>query len=316
MRLILLLLTFLAASTCLACSEALVPFDLECKAQDKFNKLASEFSKSNINITQLKGFAIPRILGNLKFFSAKNDFLNHTQPTLNKNVDWQAWKNGQKFIEESTSPFLDYTDIIKLHKVTFSGNLDAGRIRTNFGLTNPKAHFSCEDKVINEEISDLLYRYDVKSSEGYPLLVLENIKPCEDKENYSADLRFYKGASMKTELKSWLADFNDSLIRYSTNDGSADMPSPYAFLADMQRRFIAIHPFSMGNELLANLLIDYAAQRLALPSIAIFQPNSILLNLDQNRLAIKKSVEDNLTFFENCLFEIKVGPISPQCNTL
>lgn len=317
MRFILLIPIFFVAFNSFACTEAMKAFEFECKVQDRYNKLSEEFTKNKIMAANIKGFAIPRALGKTKYFASKNDLLNHTEATLAADKDWTAWKSGQKFLEKFTAPIIEYNDITKLHKTMFSGQTEAGKVRTNFGETNPKIHYSCNDNLITDEVSSVLDRYDVESVEGYPLLSLENLDQCEGKKNYSADLVFYKGASMKTELKSWINDFNDMLGRYTAdNSNEKNLTSPYAFLADMKRRFLAIHPFVAGNELLANMLIEYATKKVILPSVPTSNANDILLSLEENRQESKKSIEDNLTFFENCLYETKVNFVSPQCTSL
>lgn len=317
MRFLLLALTFTATLNSFACTEAMKPFEFECKVQDRYSKLSQDFLNNKLVITNIKGFAIPRALGNATYFATKNDLLNHSETSLNQIKEWQAWKNGQKFLESFSPAFIDYNDILKIHKAMYAGSWDAGKIRTSFGQTNPKIHYGCNDKMITDEVAILFDQYDVKSVEGYSLLTLEKLSLCEDKKTYSGDLVFYKGASMKTELKSWVADFNDMLNRYSVeSENEKTLNSPYAFLSDMKRWFLAIHPFTVGNEIIVNILMDYAAKKLALPPMVVTNSNSIFLNLDDNRVENLKLTQENLSFLENCLYETKVDLISPQCSSL
>lgn len=315
MRFQLLLLTLLSTFRAFACSEAMKPFEAECKAQDRWQKLSAGYSESRANITNVKGYAIPHALGSKNYFESKNDFLTKTQASLSQNKDWQAWLRGKKFFENFNPVFIELNDVLKLHKAMFGFSLESGRLRIGAGETNPVVHYSCNDNSLSQEAFNLLESYDLKSSEGYPLLRLENLVMCEDQKSYAGDLLYYKGASMKTELKSWLADYNDLLNRY-TSLNNTSLVSPYAFLADMKRWFLAIHPFSTGNEMIANLLVDYAASKLELPPLMMTYTNAQLLPQEENRERSLKETMENLNFLESCLFDIRMNFIAPQCSNL
>ena len=305
-----------------ACTDAMKAYEYECKIQDRYLSLSNQFNTLAINMTDLKGFKIPRALGKLSYFSAKNDLLNHSEVTLSQNHDWQNWNNGQKFINNLNPIFLGLNDILKLHKNLFSGKnfldvgSDIGKIRTNNGETNPKVNLNCKDKILNQNLFNMIADYDLKSVEGYPLLSLDNIVACNDSVTLSADLYFYKGASIKIELNRWLVDLNDMLSRYEKGEMSFDV-SPVNYLSDMRRWFLAIRPFSAGNEQVIDALIDYSSKRIRLPSLplndSIFP---IYLSVSENRASTIKKLDETLKFFEGCLFEHKMKLISPECSVL
>lgn len=313
-----LLLTLMASFKTFACTDAMKPYAFECKAQDKYTKLSQEYLKNHIPVTSIKGFVIPRALGKASYFSSKNEFLNETETTLANNKDWISWNAGQKFIAGFDRVFLDLSDVLKLHKTMFSTfEFGAGRIRTSFGETNPTYHFSCNDQLLDDNSTFMIENFDVKSNEGYALLKLDNLVVCEDHKNFSGDLIFYKGASMKMELKSWIADFNDMVLRYSaqTTENNTMTISPYQYLSDMKRWFISIHPFTRGNELVANVLIDYATEKLQLPPLALIYSHSYLKTIADNRAETLEATQDSLNLLENCLYETKVNLVSPQCSS-
>lgn len=312
---LLLILASLSWAHAFACSEAMQAFETECAAQDLWNRLTLEYQKSNVAINNVKGFAIPRAIGDKNFFESKNDFLNHSESALLQNKDWLAWTNGKIFFNGYNEVLLELSDVLKLHKAMFSETIEAGRLRVVFGETNPKYTFSCEDKVLTKETSDFFENFDIKSSEGYSLLELKNIILCEDRKTYSADIVFFKGASIKTELKSWLADYNDMLNRYS-QDAPLLLTPPFAYLADMKRWFLAIHPFSFGNELIANVLLEYASAKIGLPPLMSVTNHSYLMSLNENRTKTLKATQEKLSFLETCLFDIKTNLIAPECSTL
>lgn len=297
------------------------PYNFECKSQDRFRSLTTEFKTYSITMSDLKGFKIPKAIGNLSYFSAKNDFLNHSE-VLSQNKEWQIWNNGQKFINNLSPVYLEFSDILKLHKNLFASKSfidfgsDAGKLRTNNGETNPKVSMKCSDRVLNEKLFNTLIDYDLKSDEGYPLLSLKNINECEDKKYSSADLYFYKGASMKIELTRWMVDLNDMIARYENGNAPTDF-SPYNYLSDMRRWFLAIKPFNSGNEQVIDTLIDYSSKRLQLPPLPFNDPtNPIFLTVTENRNSTIKKLQETLNFFEGCLFETKTKLISSECSSL
>lgn len=322
MRIVVLIGLLISSLSGFACTEVLRPYIDECQAQDRFLKLTTEFKSLSINITELKGFKIPKALGKSSYYSSKNDFLNHSEAALSKNKDWQLWNNGQNFINELNPINIDLFDITRLHKNIYAGKsffstpAEVGKLRINYGITNPKIIFSCSEKVLSENLSNLLSDYDLKSAEGYPLLTLQNIKTCDDKNFSSADLLFYKGASVKIELARWLIDMNDMLYRYENGSAPSDF-GPYKYLSDMRRWFLAIRPFAEGNDEVASALMDYAAKRLQLAPLSLSDtPNPIFQNFLENRENTLRKVKETLVFFEGCLFDTKTKVIASECSSL
>lgn len=314
-------LFLLSSANAFACSEAMKPYTDECKSQDRYLKLNNEFSNLSININELKGYKIPKAVGKANYFSLKNDYLNHSDIALSKNKDWQIWNNGQKFINALSPIFLEIGDVTKLHKTLFSerklfnNSVELGKLRTNNGETNPKISLTCLDKILDDKIFLTLINYDLKSAEGYPLLTLENFSPCDDKNFSSADLHFYKGASVRVELNRWITDVNDMIARYENQ--TLVETAPYNYLADMRRWFLAIRPFNSGNEEVVAALLDYIARRLELPPVSLGDITApIYLSTNENRDGTVKKIKDTLSFFEGCLYETKTNSISSECTPL
>lgn len=316
-----LIVTF-ASLSAFGCTDAMKPYDFECKSQDRYLTLTNQFNAVCINMTDLKGFKIPKAIGKLSYFSAKNDLLNHSETTLAHNIEWQNWNNGQKFIRNLSPVFLEFNDILKLHKNLFASKnfidfgSDAGKIRTANAETNPKVTMSCLDKVLNDKLLNTLQDYDLKTVEGYPLLTLNNIATCTDLKFASADLYFYKGASVKTELTRWMVDLNDMIGRFENGNAPFDV-SPFNYLSDMRRWFLAIKPFNSGNEQVVDALIDYSLKRIKLPVLPLNDSIvPIFLTVDENRASTVVKLQETLSFFEGCLFEIKTKLVSSECSVL
>lgn len=321
MRISLVLFSFLISFQAYSCTNAMNSFEVECKAQDRYQKLNDDFKKYSISVTNLKGFIIPRAVGELEYYSNKNDFLNHPETTLFKNKYWLTWISGQNFINSLNPITIDLKDVLKLHKTLFANRSsetgsELGKLRTNSGETNPKLALSCDDQILNDKVINLLANYDLTSLESYSLLSLKNTKKC-DIENYSSGvLIYYKGASVTMELGRWIAELNDTLARYE-NDEAESSISPYRYLSDMRRWFLALRPFTYGNEEVVNALIDFSIKRLHLPPLLPSDSaNPIFLTAEENRAESLKKLTETLAFFEGCLFETKTQPISPECSPL
>lgn len=322
MRKPIIFISLFSSINAFACSEALRPYSDECKAQERYQKISSEFNQLAINATELKGFKIPKAVGKSNYFSGKNELLNQSESTLAKNKEWQTWNNGQKFINSLNSTMLDFSEITKLHKTLFAGKSffstpgDVGKLRTGSAEVNPKILLTCSDKILNDGTFLVLADYDLKSAEGYPLLVLSNIKECDDKKFSSGELMFYKGASVKVELSRWLADLNDMIYRYESETAPSEY-GPYKYLSDMRRWFLAIKPFSTGNEEVVAALVDYTVKRLHLAPISLSDQSSpVLRSAEKNLELTLLRVKESLDFFEGCLYETKMKLVSSECSTL
>jgi len=300
----------------------LKPFNIECKNQDRYQKLSDEFNKYSISINELKGYKIPKAIGLINFYANKNDLLNHTNKTLAATKQWLIWNNGQKYINMMSSVSIEMIDILKLHKALFATSFfqdigsELGKLRTNSGQTNPKIFFNCDDKILNDQIFEVLKNYDLKNQEGYPYLTIENIAECDNKNYSSGELKYFKGSSVKIELKRWLIDLNDMMARYENLNADQEI-SPLNYLSDMKRWFLAIRPFNQGNDEVVDALMDYAFKRLHLPALQGYTTLPIIyLSAANNRAETFKKLQEQITFFEGCLFEVKTKLISSECSSI
>ncbi len=306
-----------------SCDSNLKAYSIECAHQDQFNKLSAEFKTLKLEPLKFKGYIVPLIIGSKKFDANKNGYLNHSIETLSTNRDWNIWKKSEALVSKLNPVSINLSDVTKLHFHLLSTgslsdylNANLGKLRTSNAAINPTIDFSCEDEQIDKEVVDLFKNYDLTTDEGYSLLTMDNIIDCRGAKNRkSGKIIFYKNASMQNELNRWIVDFNDTISRFSKSE-TLDV-SPYQYLADMRRWFMAISPFSEGNQNIAEALLHYATHRLNLPPLT--QTNRripILLTVEENRDQVMKQMAASLVFFENCLFEIKAGPISEECKVV
>ncbi len=269
------------------CSEVLSIYEYECKAQNQFNQIYLEYKALESKTGKSINCPMPKGL-DLKFY------LNRYGRLLNL---------------ELNDYFLEIDDVITVHKALFAEKSflslsDVGVLRTDYGITNPKINLSCDTKILDLKTLNLLQNFDLRSIEGYSLLKLENIHTCEDENFQSADLYFYKGASVRIELSRWITDLNDMLFRYEAGIAPLEL-SPYAYLIQMKRWFVSISPFAFGNEQVANELINHSFKRLGLAPLpfidlqfAFFKDSSAY---QQSTL---QTFQDSLDFYQKCLSEI------------
>ncbi len=320
MRNLFFFFTFILTSSSFACDEAMKAFQSECKAQDHYQSLINDFNKYSIFPTDLKGFKIPKAIGNSSYNAKKDDLLNRTASSLLQHQQWAIWNNGQNFIKNLSLISLETSDILKLHKALFSTSVlsdseaDLGKLRASGGLTDPKLTFSCDDQLLNDKLYDILSHYDLKNYEGAPLLRIDNVQACDDRNFSSANVYFLKSSGIPHEINRWVLDFSDMLSLYEKVE-STNKIAPFNYLADMRRWFLALRPFNRGNEEVIDTLIDYATKRLHLPPLPSNDYNlAIFLSVSENQEQYTNKINDSLSFFENCLQETKLKTPSPECS--
>lgn len=315
MRFYFLLLSLAFSTNTFSCDPRMKDYVFECSYQDQFNKLKTDFNKYNSNPLTLKGHILPHVLGAQDYNSKKNEYLNHSKESLASNTQWATWNKTQDYITKLNPISLDISDIVKLQSKILSSK-SAGQLRTGRAEINPTITYSCEDEKIDNGVIALINNYDLTSDEGYPLLTITNITECKNsKEIKAGKIIFYKSASVRSELNRWVIDFNDTLLRYEDKE-FLDV-SPYQYLADMRRWFMAIAPFTEGNQSVAEALLLYASRRLNLPPLA--HPKRgipTLLSQEENRSQVAQQLKESLIFIEGCLFENKTNLVSEECSSL
>lgn len=312
----------LSSSSLFACDDSVKPFPEKCNMQDHYQSLVYEFNKLSINLTDLKGFKIPKAIGKTLYNANQNELLNNTASTLSRYHQWFVWNNGQDFIKNLSPVLIESSDILKLHKALFfdssstESNEDLGKLRAGGGLTDPKLTFACVDKILNDKLFDLLSQYDLKNTEDLPLLRITNVQSCDDPNFSSGELYFSKSEGVSLEFNRWTLNFNNMLASYE-NMNSKNEISSLDYLAGMKRWFLALRPFNRGNEEVVSALIDYATRRLHLSPFPSNDSNlAIFLSVSENQDQSAASMNNSLSFFDTCLSEIKLNNASPECSVL
>jgi hypothetical protein len=264
---------------------------------------------------KIKGYILPFVLGKIDYLSKQNDLLNHTSKNLISNPQWMTWKKIQSNILKLRAVNLNINDLTRLkNSISVSKSLD-DRLRTSNAITHPSQSYTCVDEAITNEVVTLFNDYDLFTEEGYPLLILKNVSACSNSTNLnSADIVFYKNASVRTELTRWLVDFNDTILQFEMNNPLEI--SPYQYLSDMRRWFLAIAPFSSGNKNIIEAVLLSATRRLNLPPLVQGINEPILLSVEKNRGQILKQMQTSLVTLESCLYEVKTNLVSPECSVI
>lgn len=315
MRFYFLLLSLAFSTNTFSCDPRMKDYVFECSYQDQFNKLKTDFNKYNANPLTLKGHLLPHVLGAKDYQSKRSEYLNNSKQSLEGNLQWITWTKTQEYVTKLNPLSLVISDIVKLHsKISTSKSM--GKLRTSNAEINPSILYSCEEEKIDSGVVNLIRTYDLTTDEGYPLLSITNISDCvNSRETKSGKIVFYKSASVRSELNRWLVDFNDTLLRYEDKE-FLDV-SPYQYLADMRRWFMAISPFTEGNQQVAEALMLYGSRRLNLPPLALPKRGiPTLLSQDENRSQVIQQMKGALIFFEGCLYEIKTNLVSEECSPI
>ena len=313
---------FLSAEV-MACTEAFKNLPEECMLQDRFQKMRDDFKKISINIQDVQKYKLSRALSPKVISGQKNKFAINPKQALEKNEEWHLWQNAQTAISDLNVVYLSVNDIQNIHKnifgkKSFLNNLtsEAGKLRVNHGITNPREPIHCEEGKLDVELLEQLTQFDLTSNESYPLLELEEIKVCPNGTTYSAQVVYYKGASIKQELQRWVNDYNDMLIRFEKGQVTTG-ESPLTYMADMRRWFTAIAPFVSGNGEVANALTDYFMQRLDFYPLPLKDLNGPhLMKPAKHRESFVQKSRAVLKDLETCLYENKVKPVSSDCSIL
>jgi len=318
MRFCLILLTLITAGNVFSCDEKLRDYIFECQYQDKFNNLKNDFSKYEKNPLSIKGHLLPHVLGNKDYYANKNEYLNHSKEHLKSNQTWQTWTKMQNYITKLNPMSISITDIVKLQSKLINSK-SSGRLRIGNAEINPSIMYSCEDDKINNDVIYLINNYDLMTEEGYPLLKLENISECKNSKNLkSGKIIFYKNAAVRSELNRWVVDFNDTLQRYE-NKETLDI-SPYQYLSDMRRWFMAISPFSeavyilnkssdLDFSILVFIFVLIFSLTFKIPNIDIFLCVSIGISIIGNSLCQRSLVGFSLSKRANPIFKSLSSPI-------
>lgn len=321
MKLLFTAIVLLKAIPIYACSDILLSYPVECIIQDKFQTLDDEYQKKSIDFNHL--------IGNYYSFAISDRIYNKNQKNIIESLSNPQVKNNilamlkiESTIKRNPGPFLTVEDLNRFHAIFSIYNNSPGtfdisndRFRTTSGITNPRNKINCEDNYSKKDLENNTRFYDLETIDGYLLIDIQNINKCTNETYQSGEVVFYKGPSIKYEMNRWLVEFNDTILRYK-NYQTIDV-SPYEYLADMHRWFLAIHPYQNFNENVAKAILIWASINLEIPLPQINDEVSPFLKTKiQNRSQSLEKINDELIFLSSCLNDYNNLNVSAKCTEL
>jgi prophage maintenance system killer protein len=250
---------------------------------------------------------------------------------------WNTWERGARYLKtiEKNKKILknhqlNKNDLIALHQAAITKDLmkwtakyiknaAPGKFRiiengVNPYFTTPSFAISCNGhSPITAQINNLLLDYDLKGSDGLPLV---QAKPTTCKrsllyknwskkekikygKNYFATVYYTKTKRVKKEFEYLLKKINTQWPKYFSDSVKPKL-SPIEFAADIQRHFISIHPFGDGNGRLSRLVQDLILNSFGLP----YAPAGTLKN--DIFTPQKKYRADNIKAFKKQIVELEI----------
>jgi len=212
-----------------------------------------------------------------------------------------------------------------------------------FQRKTPEFFIRCRDHSLRSKGYEVLANYDLKDFEGHPLVQINLASPCwgEHSGFYSGHVSYMSSRNVVREtenllyltslrLNSYLTHTDPSREIDSTRvlwippemkgylDGSPTV-SPIDFVADLQRRYISMHPFGEGNGRTSHFLQDLVLDSLGLP----FAPTGrltyeLIYPTEEYRALTRKEILETVSRLEDCLkqydsFHAGKGEISKAC---
>ncbi len=323
------------------CTDFLSFYPEDCKIHEEFKELKNSLSEIGINIENLVEYRSKR------FISEKDFKLTHCNGTKKyipweiyspSPMVWEYWEKGNHFramlskkLNEKKDFELTSEDIKLLHKKVITESLvgpaqkfvyktplinqlipKPGEYRKNdffSGISGPfeKSQIDFIQKNLKNEHSSFL----TYSAAGGPLSM--------EKVYYLTSHR------IEPEMNKLIKDINENVNKYINSKSKEDAPkqSPIEFIAEIQRRFIAIHPFHEGVGRTSRLIQDLISEKLGIPFIPAGElQNDVLTTLSEYQKQTKKSLQESVEKLKKCRNEHiskRFNPLynlSPECEEL
>ena len=303
-------------TTLFACNDSLVNFTDECSVSDRYEQVKSAYQQQGRDIENIRFYKALRFIDRTSYEAAKQGDIEIDQIYKPAPITWNTWEAGNDFSKEIASKIKDNVritleDLKQLHQTAIKKSLmtktsillkgaKPGRVRSHFWQRAPEFTFSCNDN-IKSTTAALIESYDIKASNGISLINGFS-KKCTNSDNYYGHVKYIKSTMVPKELAQWLEEFNQYISNFHKHNAKL---SPIFFIADMQRKFISIHPFGDGNGRMSRLLQDAFLNALNIPYPAsadlgqdLFTPgdeyrNHFLLEINQSIDALEKCLRPN-----------------------
>jgi hypothetical protein len=347
MKKILALLLF--SSSLFACDEIFKSYPLECSLQDRFIKTKQEFNKLGVNHEYLSAYRTIRFISRKAYESHLKEKKDPNPQMIYKPapLTWDIWEQGAIYADSGNidwSKELSLETLKDLHEnaivkeimtkaSTILKGARPGKMRSRHTQMAPGFKISCEDKTSIQDLEFIL-NYDLEDSKGNKLVRLhpksdvnysrggvvmsidtKYYSICKDRNYGHGFFLYLESAKVPFAINEWLEMANEGLGKIRT--GKKMDVSPVEFMADLQRRFISIHPFGDGNGRTSRFIQDSLLKSLNLPIPASSDiSNDLFSPTKKYRQMMVESIKGNMSYLERCLKEHQSGKVSLECTEL
>jgi hypothetical protein len=278
---LLLVTLFMNLDVAMACSSFLEKYPRECAIQSKYNKLKKDYKDLGIDIENITFYRALRLID-------KNDLNFETSKEENRFLPWEVyspkpktwlyWELGDRcrkdLILSKQTGSLTLDDLKTLHRQMIDSDIlgakksflatlklvaTPGNIRSGMNITSGELDYE-----MTPEQKKVIENFELMGTDGNPLFYANFFKP-PHKKNYIAKTWYVKSSNVERELKAYLEEIGSSIDNYK--EGKEMGQTPLEFVADIQRKYIAIHPFSEGNGRVSRMIQDFVLDKLDLPLI-------------------------------------------------
>lgn len=272
-----------------ACSESLKAYPKECSIQDDYTSLVRGFGKHDVNPEETTEARSLRFIARKDFNKAikKNQTMHPWKLYKPAPKTWLKWEEGtqyRKFVNddidkkkqtsgkwELTKEHLKY-----IHRNTITpdltGKLDkmfairhlfprAGEFRKLGHLTS--GFFVSNSWKLSKDEKEKLDNYDLKCLDGAPIVRsrLLNIPLI----GIIGEISYLRSKLVEKEINKLLDEVNKYVNLFL--EGKKLPISPIQFMADIQRKYISIHPFHEGNGRISRYIQDILSSAFKLPPV-------------------------------------------------
>lgn len=321
------------------CDEMLQKYPVECKVQQEYKEIKKKLANRGVDVENLTEAKATRFIGHgsLNRAAKNNEFLvweiydpkpktwlkweegNYSRELIsreleclqNKGSKWEFTKDHLKrmylgAMDASLTGKLDKNIFIK-HKFPKPGEFRSEGHLTSGFFVPKKWNLSDEDK---KDVDN----YDLKRVDGSTLVTSKLYKV--PGVGIVGEVEYVDSKEVEAEVDELLALLNDGVNKYLSNDY---MPiTPLEFMADIQRRYVSIHPFHEGNGRMSRFLQDILSRVFNLP----YLPNAdlkedVINNMTDYRKETVQAMKDHIKGLKKCLNQYENNMIiSNKCRPM
>lgn len=298
---------------------------------NRYQLLKTDFEiKHNVNIENIVRYRALRFIS-AGFWDANKVRINYLpwmaygrRNTKKEIIDpdpkvWMYWERGDYYskhnLKSTVRNYYFTMDHIKnLHKnivdVSIMSKFSVvrkgarpGKLRSNIFQKAPGWSSKCKKYPMKGETLNHFNNYDLRTSEGEPLVVVKKSKRCKKKPGYhSVKIRYLESSDVPEELQRLLNFINNKWENIA--NGTDRSLTPIEFIADVQRWFVSIHPFGDGNGRTSRVIQDVIAKSFGLPyPPSGYLTNDITLSKYDYRIEMKKKMNLMMSELETCMAE-------------